>query len=482
MDMEDSGTPGGGFVKRLGALDTALLVIGAVVGSGIFLTSGLIAADLPSPGGMLLAWLVGGLVAIAGALTFAELGVLFPRAGGPYVYLREAFGRGAGFVFGWGFFWFIMCGGIAALAAGFAEFLGSFVPALSTKTVLLSFGLAGRTFALTAGQIVAAAVLIALTGLNSLGIRTGTAVQNILTVLRLGVLAALIVAGFCAAGRAGSGSAFELFPPGAPSGVEFLKAFGLALVAVFWTYDGWYAANCTAEEIRRPERDLPVGLILGTLTVTVLYLLVNIIYLKVLSVPEMAGVTKVGELAASRLMGPGAAAWFSAAIMVSIFGCLHATIIYGPRVFYAMARDGAFFRGMGTLHPRTRVPVRALAGQGAWAAVLCLTGTYRALYEYVIFALLLFFAAGGVAVLVLRKRRPDLPRPYRTWGYPVVPLLFSAIAFGVFINTVVSAPGQSFVGLVLLAAGFPAYAFWRRKERAAGRVGGIPSGARDGIK
>ena len=196
----------------------------------------------------------------------------------------------------------------------------------------------------------------------------------------------------------------------------------------------------------------------------------------------MAGVTKVGELAVSRLMGPGAAAWFSAAIMVSIFGCLHATIIYGPRVFYAMARDGAFFRGMGALHPRTRVPVRALAGQGAWAAFLCLTGTYRALYEYVIFALLLFFAAGGVAVLVLRKRRPDIPRPYRTWGYPVVPLLFSAIALGVFVNTVVSAPGKSLIGLGLLAAGIPAFAYWRRKERAAGGTGGFPSDPGDGIK
>ena len=210
--MEVSGSPGGGFIRRLGALDTALLVIGAVVGSGIFLTSGLILADLPSPGGMLLAWLVGGLAAIAGALTFAELGAMFPRAGGPYVYLREAFGRGAGFIFGWGFFWFIMCGGIAALAAGFAEFLGSFVPALSTHTVLLSFTAAGRLFTLTAGQIVAAAVLLALTALNSLGIRTGTAVQNVLTVVRLGVIVALIVVGFCAAGSRRLGLHPDAFP------------------------------------------------------------------------------------------------------------------------------------------------------------------------------------------------------------------------------------------------------------------------------
>lgn len=453
------------FLRRLGLLDTSFLVIGAVVGSGIFMTPGLIAAGLPSPGLLLTVWLAGGLVTLCGALSFAELGAMYPQAGGQYVYLREAYGPSAAFLFGWAFFGFIMCGGLAALAVAFAEFLGSFVPALSTGRVLLQVGTAGVSYSLSAGQVVAAGAILGLTFLNTFGIRSGTAVQNLLTVFRLGTVAALVGLGVLFGAKSGGANFHPLFPPG-PGFAAVLKPLGLALVAVFWTYDGWYAVNCTAEEIRDPERTIPRGLTLGVVTVTAVYVLVNFVYLLALPLERIKGVVRVGELAASALFGDGGAALFSALVMVSVFGCLNANIIFGPRVFYAMARDGAFFRTMGRLGRRSRVPTGALWGQAVWSAILCLSGTYQSLYEYMVFALLLFFAATGLAVFVLRRRRPEKARPYKTWGYPVVPLLFILMCLAVFLSIVVSQPLKSLAGAGLLLAGWPAYLLWRRHAAA----------------
>jgi APA family basic amino acid/polyamine antiporter len=241
------------------------------------------------------------------------------------------------------------------------------------------------------------------------------------------------------------------------------KALGLALVAVFWTYDGWYAVNCTAEEIRNPGRNIPRGLALGVTLVTVLYLLVNVVYLLALPFGQIRGVTRVGVLATVALFGNGVSSMISAIIMVSVFGCLNANILFGPRVFYAMAKDGHFFRSMGRLEPRFRVPARALWAQAAWSAVLCLSGTYQALYEYMVFALLVFFAATGLAVLVLRRRYPSLPRPYRTTGYPAVPVVFVLMCLAVFLNIVISQPLKSLAGLLLLGAGVPIYFLWKRR-------------------
>ncbi len=408
-----------GFLRRLGLIDTAFLVIGAVVGSGIFMTPGLIAAELRSPGLLLSVWLAGGIVTLCGALSFAELGAMFPQAGGQYIYVREAYGHGAAFLFGWAFFGFIMCGGLAALGVAFAEFLGSFVPSLGTDRVLFQTGALGLPYSLSAGQIVAAASILLLTLVNSFGIRSGATIQNVLTVVRLGTVAGLVGLGVLF-GAKGGGSNFQaLFPPG-PAFPAVLKPLGLALVAVFWTYDGWYSVNCTAEEIRDPGRTIPRGLALGVLSVTAIYVLVNLVYLLALPIAELAGVVRVGEKAAVALFG-GGSALFSALVMVSIFGCLNANILFGPRVFYAMGRDGAFFRVMGRLGRRSHVPNAALWGQAAWSCVLCLSGTYESLYEYMVFALLLFFAATGLAVLVLRRRAAAVVRPYRTWGYPVRP-------------------------------------------------------------
>jgi APA family basic amino acid/polyamine antiporter len=396
---------------------------------------------------------------------------MYPQAGGQYVYLREAYGPTAAFLFGWAFFGFIMCGGLAALAVAFAEFLGSFVPVLSTGHVLFSIKAAGLSYSLSAGQIVAAAAILALTFLNTFGIRSGAAVQNILTVFRLGTVAALVGLGVVFGVKTGGVNFHPLFPPG-PAFPAVLKPLGLALVAVFWTYDGWYAVNCTAEEIRDPERTIPRGLAMGVLAVTVIYVLVNLVYLMALPLEKLSGVVRVGELAAAALFGGGGAALFSALVTVSVFGCLNANILFGPRVFYAMARDGHFFRAMGRLGARSRVPTGALWSQAVWSSVLCLSGTYESLYEYMVFALLLFFAATGLAVFVLRHKCPGTPRPYRTWGYPAVPLIFIVMCLAVFSTIVISQPLKSAVGAGLLLAGFPVFLIWKRRggRKPAGTI------------
>ena len=241
------------------------------------------------------------------------------------------------------------------------------------------------------------------------------------------------------------------------------KPLGLALFAVLWTYDGWYAVNCTAGEVKKPEKTVPLSLFLGTGAIVLIYLLVNSVYLAALPAESMSDVARVGELAATGLFGARAAGWVAGAITVSIFGCLAATVLYGPRVYYAMSEAGLFFRSMMFIHPRFRVPTKAILWQGVWASILCLSGTYQTLYEYVVFALVLFFAATGAAVFVLRVKRPGLQRPYRAWGYPVVPLVFVLINLAVFLNSISSQPRESFIGLLIMLAGVPAFLYWKRK-------------------
>jgi APA family basic amino acid/polyamine antiporter len=451
------------LLRRLNLLDTTFLVIGAVVGSGIFMTSGYILEYVSSPGWLLLVWLGGGLFTLGGALSCAELGAMYPRAGGQYVYIREAYGPFAGYLYGWGFFWFIGGGGIAALAVGFAEFFGYFVPALSTQSFLLKTTIFGHPYSLSAGQLVAAATIVLLTGVNYVGVKSGAIVQDIFTFLRIGSVLALVVLGLTVGKRAGITSVQDLFRGGPDFNLSIVTLFGLAMIAALWTYDGWYAVNCTAEEIKRPERNIPLGLVLGTLSITLIYMLVNVVYVLALPVDRMRGVARIGELASSQLFGPTATSVISGAITLSIFGCLSANILFAPRVYLAMAEDGLFFRSMSYIHPRFHVPSKALIGQAVWSCLLCLSGTYQDLYAFVVFALVIFFAATGLAVIVLRRKRPHLPRPYRTWGYPAVPILFALVNVLIFLNTVLSQPQKSLFGLLLLGLGIPAYFYWKRK-------------------
>ncbi len=452
-------TSGPTLVRGLTAWDGALLTIGSTIGTGIFLTTSDMARVLPHAGLVLLVWLAGGLLTLAGALTYAELGVLFPRAGGLYHYVKEAYGRLPGFLYGWAAFLVIMSGGIAALAVAFGEYLGSFLPWFSTRHVLLAVPLRGWTWTLSGGQVAAVAAIVLLTAVNHLGLKEGAGLQNALTLLKVGSIVVFAGLGLFAPAPAQP----QLFAPLAGAAGGLLAGFGVAMIAALWTYDGWYGLTCSAGEVRDPGRALPRGLIGGTLVITVLYLLLNLVYVRALPLPELAGAERVGEAAAAALFGPTGARLLAAAVLVSTFGCLSSTILYSSRIYQPMAQDGLFFPALAAVHPRYRTPVRSLWAQSGWAIVLTVSGTYEQLYTYVVFVSVVFHAAIGTAVFVLRRTRPELPRPYKTWGYPVVPALFILACVLLVWNTLGERPVESLWGLGLLALGLPVY--WRFRKR-----------------
>lgn len=455
------------FKQEMGLLDATSLVIGSVIGSGIFMTTGFIIGFVKSPWLVMLVWVLGGIITLTGALSFAELAGMFPKAGGQFIYLKEAYGDWSGFLFGWAFFWVIMCGGIAALAVGFSEYMGFFFPGVSNQSILFRTEIGGLPYSLSVGQFIAVGSIIILSAINYFGIKSGVFVQNVFVFLRIASIAVLVGFGWLIGRKSGMVNWASFFQTGGSSFAW--KSLGLALFAVLWTYDGWYAVNCTASEVKKPEKTIPLSLMLGTGIVVLVYLLVNSVYLAALPVEKMSDVARVGELAATALFGQQAAALIAGAITVAIFGCLAATVLYGPRVYYAMSEAGLFFRSMMFIHPRFRVPTRAIVWQGVWASILCLSGTYQTLYEFVVFALVLFFAATGAAIFVLRINKPDLPRPYKTWGYPVVPLVFVLINLIVFVNSIYSQPRESFIGLLIILAGVPAFVYWRKKLHIADR-------------
>jgi APA family basic amino acid/polyamine antiporter len=447
------------LLARLNLFDATLLVIGSVIGSGIFLTSGIIAQSLPAPGWILLVWLIGSVLSLFGGLTLAELGAMMPQAGGQYVYLREAYGSIAGFMYGWSTFWVIQTGGIAALAVGFAEYLSYFLPQLSLGNYIIDLG--GIT--ISYGQLIAAFSIAILTLINYYGIRSGSSVQNFFTILKILAIAILVIAGLLVVSM-GMQSADQQVTGVIPSGTGLISAIGIALIAVLWTFDGWYSVNAVASEIKNPAKNLPLSLILGISFIGVIYLLVNVFYLQAMPMNEMIGVVRIGEKATSYLFGPSAGSAMSALILISIFGCLSATILYGPRIFYAMAKDGLFFKSFATVHTKYHSPSVAVIWQGIWSGLLCLSGSYEQLYTYVVCATLIFFMAAALAVFVLRKRHPDARRPYRLWGYPVVPILFGLSMLFIAINSLIEKPLESLIGIIIILIGLPVYWYWRNHE------------------
>jgi APA family basic amino acid/polyamine antiporter len=443
------------LVRGLSAVDGALLTVGSVIGTGIFLTTGDIARELPHPGLVLLVWVAAGLFVLAGALTYAELGAMFPRAGGIYHFLGEAYGRPVGFLYGWACFLVIMSGGIAAIAVGFGIWLGALVPLFSAERVWVRLpGL----LAVNGAQVAGVLAIMALTAVNHVGLRSGAAAQNFLTVLKVGAVLAFAILALLVPARA----PLELTAP-VPAGAT-AAAFGVAMVAALWTYDGWYALTFSAGEVKDPGRNLPLGLVLGTACVVVLYAGINVAYLRALPIEEVARSARIGEDAATALFGPGRIV--SAVVALSSFGCLAATILYSSRIYLPMARDGLFFRAVAEVHPRWRTPVRSLWLQSLWALGLLLTGTYEQLYTWIVFVGVLFHAATGAAVFVLRAKRPELPRPYRTWGYPIVPAVFVLGSIALVVNTFTERPRESVLGLLCVGAGLPAYAYWKARAAA----------------
>ncbi|HXO19498.1 MAG TPA: amino acid permease [Thermoanaerobaculia bacterium] len=461
-EVPESHSPSDRLLRKLGAWDGTLITIGSIVGTGIFITTGDMARSLPHAGLILVVWVVGGLLTLAGALTYAELGAAFPRAGGIYHFLKEAYGPLWGFLYGWTSFLVIMSGGIAAIAVGFGEYLGSFLPFFSTGRVLLSLPLGSWTWTLNGGQVAGALAIVFLTAVNYVGLKEGAWVQNFLTLVKIGsivlfagvgLLVRPVVAGQLGAPIAGSGLA----------GAGLLTAFGIAMIATLWTYDGWYNLTFSAGEMRDPGRTLPLGLIGGTLIVMALYTLLNLVYARALPVAAMGRTGRIGETAAAALFGPGGARLVSAAVLVASFGCLSSTILSCSRIYLPMAEDGLFFRSLASVHERYRTPGRCLWAQSAWALVLTLSGSYEQLYTYVVFAGVLFHTATGAAVFVLRRTRPELDRPYRAWGYPVIPGLFILASLLLVVNTLVEKPKESLWGLLFVGLGLPAYLYWRRQ-------------------
>ncbi len=452
-----------GLVRQLGLFDTTMIIVGIVIGSGIFLTTGLMAKGMPSASLILLAWLVGGLHALAGALTYGELGGAIPRAGGQYVYLREAYGPFCGFLFGWVSFMMYLTGIIAALGVGFAEYAGYFLPEIGMSRILFEteVALPGWTFnyTLTAGHFTALVLIVSLTAVNYRGVILSKYITNVSSVIKIAALGLFILFGLW------SGNARPADSWAIPQEIDFgqlVVAFGVALV-VAWSFAGWEEVSFVAGEVKRPAHNLPRALFLGTAGVTVLYLLVNYVYLKTLPVSEMAGVVRVGEAAAAVLFGNTGAALLSAAVIISIVGALNGSVLVGPRVYFAMAKDGLFFKGAARVHPRFRTPGRAVVLQAVWAAVLTLSGTFEDLITFVTFANLMLWIAAAAAVFTLRRKQPDLPRPYKAWGYPVVPFLFILGSAGILVNMVFETPGEALSGLALTALGLPVYLFLRRR-------------------
>lgn len=449
-------------MRSLSAWDGVLITIGSILGTGIFITTADMARALPHAGLLVLAWVAGGLVTLTGALTYAELGGLYPRAGGQYQFLKETYGPLSGFLFGWTAFFVIDGGGIATIAVGFGEYLGAFLPFFSTQHVLFSVPLGFKELSVNGGQLAGVLAIVFLTAVNYVGLREGAGLQNIVTLAKIGSLVMLGVLGLFVPAHADP----QYFGPFSGS-VGPLSAFGVAMIGVLWTYDGWYATTNMAGEMRHPERDLPRALVIGTLIVTVLYTVINVVYMRALPVETMSSSGRIGEAAANVLFGPTGARLLTAAVLVSSFGCISATILFAARIYQPMAEDGSFFPALARIHPRYRTPSTSLLWQGVWASLLTLSGSYEQLYTYVTFAVVLFHALTGAAVLILRRTRPDAPRPYRVPGYPWLPLLFVGASLLMVGNTLLEKPVESLIGLGIVVCGLPAYLFWRRRAASA---------------
>jgi APA family basic amino acid/polyamine antiporter len=438
-----------GLRRTLGLVDAVMVNVGVMVGSAIFLTASEVARAVAHPALQLGAWVVAAIFSLFGALTIAELGASLPHAGGLYVYLREAFGAPWGFFYGWALFVVIQTAAIAAVGVVFATYCGQFV-ALSPL----------------AAQLVAVVVIALLTALNVLGVRQGVVTQNVVTVTKLAVMLGLIALAFLR-GPAGALGNLTHAPPATGPMPAGLAALGGALIGPLFAFDGWITTSYIGGEVKRPERNVPLCALASVAIVTALYLGINAAYLYTLGPAAVAHSPLVAADTAQAIIGPRGADLAAAMVIVATLGALNGNILGGARVFYAMAQEGLFPRSVARIHPRLGTPAVALAAQGAVSIALVFTGRFEQLLTACLFASWLFYALGGLAVFVLR-RRPDLPRPYRVWGYPVVPALFVAFAALLLVATVAAAPRDAALGSALLATALPAYLVFARRRRVAG--------------
>jgi len=454
--------PATALERRLGPLDGAAIVVSNVIGGGIFFVPPIVALMVPHAGAMLAVWLAGGLLALAGAMAYAELATLRPRAGGEYVYLHEAYGPLAAFLTGWTSFVAGFSGAIAASAVGLADYVGRFVPAAGVTTAILTVPLPGVPLTVSPRALVALAAIAALSVVHMRGLGPGRVVQNTLAGLKVSGLLLFVAVGLALAGGASAPAASSTDVPAA--------GMLMALVPVMFTYSGWNAAAYVAEEIRDPGRNVPIALGLGTGAVIVIYLALNVLYLAAYPVDELAALQGgLMDGVAERLFGLrfGVADFVTVFTIISIAASISAMTLAGPRVYYAMARDGLFLGPAARVHPRYRTPAVAIAAQGLWSGVLVLSGTLTELVSYTGFAVVLFSAVAVTGLFVLRWRHPGEPRPFSAWGYPVTPAVFVLAAAAMLVSEVAQRPRPALGGAVVICAGIPLYGWLRRRSAGA---------------
>jgi APA family basic amino acid/polyamine antiporter len=453
------------LVKGLGIYGATSVVAGTMIGTGIFVVPSLMLFQLGSPRLVILVWILAGVLSLFGALGYAELGAALPHAGGEYVYMHRTYGPLMGFLYGWTQFVVAKSGSIAAISTGFVIYLAYFFPRLNDVLWQAPLPIAGHsvTLRLTGLQIGATLLVLLLSGLNVLGVRRSGLTQTFFTAAKLLVLFTLITLGL-AFGH-GSFAHFRAHLGGGVSG-GFLTAIGAATLAALWAYDGWNNLSMVAGEVQNPRRNMPLALILGTLLVIAVYVLVNVAYIYVLEPSRAAATRTIAADTARHFMGAAGGAFIAIGVMISCFAALNGSILAGSRVPYAQARDGLFPGFLAAVHPRFRTPASAIAAQGVIAGLLALTGQYQGLYTKVIFAEFLFYALVTAGIFILRRRMPDLERPYRTWGYPWVPLVFVLLSVALLVNTLCQQWSDSAWGLALVGSGIPAYFLWRAWTRA----------------
>lgn len=456
------------LVKGLGPWATMAMVVGHIIGTGVFLVPSAMTRATGSVGLVFLVWVVGGALSLFGALTIAELGAAMPEAGGAYVYLRRGLGPVWGFLFGWMNNLVGKPSSIATIAAGFLIFVSFFLPEVHTAIFTLRFHVPfssrGSEFVFTWAQPLAAAAIAFMSFINYLGVRLAGRLQVVLTILKIGAILAVVVLGFLFAGKRAP-SAQPLFPPSLNVGL--LSGFLTAMVGALWAYDGWMDLTFAGSEIINPQKNIPRALVSGTMTVGVIYLLANAVYFRVLPIEAVAAAENVASETVRVFAGARAAAWITAAMVLSAFTTLNSSVLTGSRVPYAMARDGLFFRVADGINSRYRTPSGAIVFQAVISCLMVLTGQFEDLFSLFIFAQWIFYALAVGSVYGSRRKEPDLPRPYRTWGYPVVPGIFVAGAFALTVNLWLERPGRSTIGLLLILVGLPFYRYWNRRRLAA---------------
>lgn len=432
--------------RVLGFWDVIGIIVGGVIGSGIFIVPASVAAGVESPILIIAVWIVGGVLCFFGALSFSELGAAYPQAGGMYVFLREAYGPLVGFLFGWTLFLVIDSGAVATLAVAFST---RYLPHFFRLSPLLS-------------KAISVGLIALLVAVNSIGVRWGATLQNLLTLIKFGGLVSICAIVFAFA----KGSTSHFFSPRPQSfSLNLLGRFGVALVAILWAYKGWEGSTFSAGEIKKPEKNLPTGLFVGTLIIISIYLITNLAYLYALPSTEIAKSSRIAADAMNFAIGPIGASIIALIILFSITGAANQNILCSPRVYFAMAKDGLFFKKIEKIHPKFLTPHFSIIAIGTWSAILSLSGTFEQLFTYVIFAQWIFFGLTVAAVIILRKKRPDIPRPYKTWGFPVTSIIFILAALFISVNSLINQFWNALVGLIIILLGIPAYLYWNRKRK-----------------